>query len=164
MQREPHHELAPADRLAWPGFVLDLGRGELFDDTGGPAEVRAQALKLLLVLGEQAGQVVGKDELMQRVWGDVVVTEESLVQAIGDIRRVLGDQAHARIRTVPRRGYMLVVEATSAGGVAPPAPAAGAAAAPSTLEPPPRPLVARPARRCWSWVPSTRATAPTCRA
>lgn len=113
MQREPRSELASAERVAWPGFVLDLARGELFDDVGRPAGLRAQALKVLLVLGEQAGQVVGKDELMQRVWGDVVVTEDSLVQAIGDIRRVLGDQAHARIRTVPRRGYMLVVEASA---------------------------------------------------
>ena len=53
--------------------------------------MRAQALKVLLVLGERAGQVVGKDELMRRVWGDVIVTEDSLVQAVGDIRRVLGD-------------------------------------------------------------------------
>lgn len=108
MRREPGADLRLAQRLAWPGFVLDLGRGELLDAAGAPTELRAQALKVLLVLGEQAGQVVGKDELMQRVWGDVVVTEDSLVQAIGDIRRVLGDARHERVRTVPRRGYLLV--------------------------------------------------------
>ena len=137
MQREPHRELATVECLAWPGFVLDLRRGELLDDAGRPVELRAQALKVLLVLGEQAGRVVGKDELMQRVWGDVVVTEDSLVQAVGDIRRVLGDQAHTRIRTVPRRGYMLVVEAT---------------AAPAATAPELPPLsAARPARRGWPW-------------
>lgn len=98
-------------RLAWPGFVLDLARGELLDAQGRPSGLRAQALKLLLVLGQQAGQVVSKDELMRRVWGEVVVTEDSLVQAVGDIRRVLGDSSHTRLRTVPRRGYMLVVDA-----------------------------------------------------
>jgi TolB-like protein len=45
---------------------------------------------------------------MQRVWPNVVVTEDSLVQAVGDIRRVLGDNAHQLLRTVPRHGYMLV--------------------------------------------------------
>lgn len=65
--------------------------------------MRAQALRVPLVQGEHAGEVVGKDELMQRVWGDVVVTEDSLVQAVGDIRRALGDQGHRQVRTVPRR-------------------------------------------------------------
>ena len=141
MQREPHRELATADRLAWPGFALDLMRGELFDDAGRRAELRAQALKVLLVLGERAGQVVGKDELMQQVWGDVVVTEDSLVQAIGDIRRVLGDHAHARIRTVPKRGYMLVVEP----------PAADDVAAQPASEPPPQTPPAKPVRRRFAW-------------
>jgi TolB-like protein/Flp pilus assembly protein TadD len=53
--------------------------------------------------------VVGKDELMRRVWGDLVVTEDSLVQTVGDIRRVLGDSRHERVRTVPRRGYVLTL-------------------------------------------------------
>jgi len=113
MQREPGADLHLAQRLAWPGFVLDLGRGELLDAAGAPTELRAQALKVLLALGERAGQVVSKDELMQRVWGHVVVTEDSLVQAIGDIRRVLGDARHERVRTVPRRAYLLVPPAAA---------------------------------------------------
>jgi TolB-like protein/DNA-binding winged helix-turn-helix (wHTH) protein len=110
MQREAEAPLTRVASIDWPGFVLDLGRGELLDAAGRPTGLRAQALKVLLVLGEQAGQVVGKDELMQRVWGAVVVTEDSLVQAIGDIRRVIGDRSHARIRTVPRRGYLLALD------------------------------------------------------
>lgn len=124
MQRESSADLAAPDRLVWPGFMLDLARGELLDAAGRPAELRVQALKVLLVLGEYAGQVVGKDELMRRVWGGVVVTEDSLVQAVGDIRHVLGDAKHARVRTVPRRGYMLVIDAATAPASAAPAPAA----------------------------------------
>jgi TolB-like protein len=109
MHREPAAaDLHRARRLAWPGFVLDLAAGELLDAAGRPTALRAQALKVLLVLGERAGQVVGKDELMQRVWGDVVVTEDSLVQAVGDVRRVLSDQRHERVRTIARRGYLFV--------------------------------------------------------
>ena len=125
MQREPSTDLAAPDRLVWPGFVLDLARGELLDAAGRPTELRAQALKVLLLLGERAGQVVGKDELLRRVWGDVVVTEDSLVQAVGDIRRVLGDCKHERVRTVPRRGYLLVPPSVGATSAAPPASAAG---------------------------------------
>ncbi|MGI8560847.1 MAG: winged helix-turn-helix domain-containing protein [Luteimonas sp.] len=110
--------------LAWPGFALDLARGELLDADGRPTELRAQALKVLLVLCEQAGQVVSKDELMNRVWAGVVVTEDSLVQAVGDIRRVLGDSAHERLRTVPRRGYLLVVDPPASAAA--PVPAASA--------------------------------------
>ena len=104
MLRESAPGLAAVQRLALGDFVLDLARGELLDPLGRPAELRAQALRVLLVLGERAGQVVGKDELLRRVWGDVVVTEDSLVQAIGDIRRLLGVGGHELLRTVPRRG------------------------------------------------------------
>ncbi len=99
-----------ANRLHLSGFVLDLNRGELLTSRDQPAELRKQALDVLLVLGARAGQVVSKDELMSRVWPDVVVGEGSLVQAIADIRRVLGDTGHRVIRNVARRGYMLVPE------------------------------------------------------
>ena len=117
MQREPSADLAVRHRVVWPGFVLDLERRELLDAAGRPTALRAQALNVLLVLGEHAGHVVGKDDLMRRVWGDVVVTEDSLVQAVGDIRRVLGDSKHERVRTVPRRGYLLApgIDASTAG-------------------------------------------------
>lgn len=121
MQRESSVELVTPERLAWPGFVLDLARGELLTAEGQPTELRAQALRVLLALGEQAGQVVSKEALLRRVWGDVVVTEDSLVQAIGAVRRVIGDAGHTRVRTVPRRGYLLV---RPAAGETPAAPAA----------------------------------------
>lgn len=118
MHRDPGPTAATGIRWAvGEACTLDLVRAELVGADGQPVELRAQALRVLLVLGEHAGEVVGKDELMQRVWGDVVVTEDSLVQAVGDIRRALGERGHRQVRTVPRRGYMLVAEA------APPAPA-----------------------------------------
>jgi TolB-like protein len=93
--------------LAVGGFVLDLVAGELRGADQQPAPLRRQALGLLLVLGRRAGHVVSKDELMDRVWPGVVVGENSLTQAIADIRRVLGDTGHRLVRNVARRGYML---------------------------------------------------------
>lgn len=98
------------ERVAWPGYTLDLARGDLLDAHGRPVELRAQALRVLLALGEEVGQVVAKDALLRRVWGDVVVTDDSLIQAISDIRRAIGDTTHERVRTVPRRGYTLDAE------------------------------------------------------
>ena len=97
--------------------MLDLDAGELRTRNGELADLRRQALEVLLLLGAHAGHVVGKDDLMSRVWPRVVVGEDSLVQAIADIRRVLGDRDHRLLRNVPRRGYMLVAggEALVAG-------------------------------------------------
>src|SRR5215208_3689194 len=97
-----------ANRLRLGEFVLDLMAGELFTAGGELAGLRRQALDVLLALGRRPGEVVGKDELMQLVWPNVVVGEGSLTQAIADIRRVLGDSEHRVIRNVARRGYMLV--------------------------------------------------------
>lgn len=51
---------------------------------------------------------------MTAVWPGVVVTDDSLVQAIGDVRRALGDAGHQLVKTVPRRGYLLVADAVAA--------------------------------------------------
>ncbi len=72
-------------------------------------ELRAQSACVLAVLASRRGQIVGKEELHAAVWGDIAVTEDSLVQCIGDIRRALG-AARDAIRTVPRRGYCLEPE------------------------------------------------------
>lgn len=104
------HERRP-DRLALGGYVLDLAAGELLNPDRQPAGLRRQALALLLALGRRAGQVVGKDELMDLVWPRVVVGEGSLTQTIAEIRRALGDAEHRLVRNIARRGYMLVPDA-----------------------------------------------------
>ena len=99
-----------ATRLPLGGFLLNLEAGELYTADGELAGLRKQALDVLLALGRRPGQVVSKDELIQLVWPNVVVSEGSLTQAIADIRRVLGDSEHLVVRNVARRGYMLAAE------------------------------------------------------
>ncbi|HSF63487.1 MAG TPA: winged helix-turn-helix domain-containing protein [Paracoccaceae bacterium] len=82
---------------------LDLDRGLLRRD-GQPVHLRAKTFALLHHLARHAGRVVPKDELMEAVWPDVTVTEDSLTQAIHDLRQVLGNGV---LRTVARRGYVL---------------------------------------------------------
>jgi DNA-binding winged helix-turn-helix (wHTH) protein/tetratricopeptide (TPR) repeat protein len=69
-----------------------------------------KASKILLVLVANAGQLVGKDELLQEVWPDTFVEESNLTQNIFTLRRVLGDERTGPryIETVTRRGYRFV--------------------------------------------------------
>ncbi len=86
-----------------------------FDPQGGTLrrgdqviDLRAKSFALLAHLARNAGRVLTKDDLLETVWPDVTVTEDSLTQAIRDIRVQLGPAGAACLRTVARRGYMLV--------------------------------------------------------
>ena len=61
---------------------------------------------MLVYLVQNSGRLVPKAELIDNVWQDVMVTENSLVQCIKEIRLALNDDAHGTIETVARRGYL----------------------------------------------------------
>jgi DNA-binding winged helix-turn-helix (wHTH) protein len=69
--------------------------------------LRPKAFDVLCYLVESAGRLVSKSELHQAIWPDVVVSDDSLVQCIGELRQKLGDDEHRLIKTVSRRGYLL---------------------------------------------------------
>ena len=108
-----------ADRLLLNGRVLDIERAELCDSTGQVVALRPQALYVLLELARRSGEVVTKRDLMTRVWPGIVVTDDSLVQCIVEIRRALGDAEQRIVRTMPRRGYCLMpdIDAAHAQGM-----------------------------------------------
>ncbi|MEO6012725.1 MAG: winged helix-turn-helix domain-containing protein [Devosia sp.] len=87
-------------------FTLDVRRGTVVRER---AEIflRPKAYSLLLCLARNMGRVVPKAELMDAVWPDVYVTEDSLTQSIREIRKALGDDEQHIVRTVSRRGYVL---------------------------------------------------------
>lgn len=89
------------------GFLFRPAEGELRDPEGRPITLRPQSLRVLDTLVAQAGTVVTKDAMMQAVWPDTHVTDDSLVQCISEIRKALGAEAGARLRTVPKQGYRL---------------------------------------------------------
>ena len=93
-------------------FALDLTRGCL---RSGDQDVplRPKAFEVLHHLVANAGRLVPKEELFQAVWPEVVVTDDSLVQCIRELRQKLGDDEHRLIKTMSRRGYLL--DATVAG-------------------------------------------------
>jgi TolB-like protein len=67
-------------------------------------------MRLLTYLAEHAGEVVSIDELLNHVWSGVIVTPDSVYQAVASLRRLLGDDARQPeyIATVPRLGYRLI--------------------------------------------------------
>ena len=89
-------------------FTLDLTRGCL---RAGEQEIdlRPKAFEVLCHLAESAGRLVPKQELYDAVWPNVVVSDNSLVQCISELRQKLGDDKHQLIKTVSRRGYLLDV-------------------------------------------------------
>src|SRR5262245_16157409 len=101
--------LDTVDRLDLAGLTLDLGREELRDASGTRIELRNRSFGVLRHLATNAGRVVTKDELLNVNWPGVTVTEDSLTQCISEIRRALGSAGRDLVRTVPRRGYMIVL-------------------------------------------------------
>ncbi|MCW2358235.1 winged helix-turn-helix domain-containing protein [Bradyrhizobium elkanii] len=89
--------------------TIDLGRELLIDGRGDIVPLRPRAWLLLRPLATRAGRLVSKDEIMDEVWPDCEVTEDSLVHAVGDVRRALGEVDRSALRTLPRRGYMLAI-------------------------------------------------------
>ncbi|WP_017905137.1 ATP-binding protein [Pseudomonas asplenii] len=75
-----------------------------------PLRMGGRALDILQVLLEQAGQVVGKDELIARVWPTSVVEEINLRVHIAALRRALGDGEGGQryIINIPQRGYSFI--------------------------------------------------------
>lgn len=108
-------------RFAVNGVTVDLGNETIHDAAGSSVPLRAQAFAVLRYLYEHAGQLVSKDALMEAVWPRVAVTDDSLVQCIHEIRRVLGDESHSVLKTMPRRGYQLVLPPSGESTVPPPA-------------------------------------------
>lgn len=91
------------------GFRVDPVRRRLLRD-GEPVPITPKAFSILLILIENRGDVVEKDDIIQKVWPDTFVTEANLTQNISSLRKALGERANdARyIVTVPGRGYSFV--------------------------------------------------------
>ena len=81
--------------------------------------LEARTMRLLLRLAATPGEVVSIDALLDQVWSGVVVTPDSVYQAVAALRRLLGDDAKqpAYIVTVPRLGYRLVAPVESLADV-----------------------------------------------
>jgi len=92
-------------------FRIDLDQRLLLRD-GQLVPLTPKAFETLLVLVQNAGHVVAKDELMNQIWPDTFVEEVGLARNISVLRKVLeeGSERHHYIETVPKRGYRFTAE------------------------------------------------------
>jgi serine/threonine-protein kinase len=77
---------------------------------GEVRHLRPRLMDLLVDLAQHAGEVVTKDEILQRVWHQRFVAESVISRSVADLRRLLDDDADRPrvIETIPKRGYRLV--------------------------------------------------------
>src|SRR5258707_1148117 len=114
------HTVAPmVQALTFGSFRLLPEQRALFDgDT--PLRLGHRAIDILIALADSAGELVGKDELVARVWPNTSVEEANLRVHVAALRKALGDgQSGSRyIMTVPGRGYRFIapVERLDEGG------------------------------------------------
>src|SRR5271169_2458225 len=87
-------------------FSLDSAEQMLLRD-GAPLPLTPKAIETLMVLVQNSGHTVDKDELMQSVWPDTIVEENNLTQSVSALRKALGPE-YPYIETVPRQGYRFV--------------------------------------------------------
>lgn len=108
-----------ATNLRFGEFRLDVTSRQLLRGDE-PASLNARALDTLIVLVRNSGRVIPKEELINEVWGEVIVDENNLNQQISLLRRALDDDRKERryIETVPRKGFCFVAEVTEVEEVA----------------------------------------------
>jgi transcriptional activator of cad operon len=101
-------------------WCVNPATGEI-SRSGETLRLEARAMLLLLCLAEHAGEVVSIEELLSQVWSGVIVSPDSVYQAVASLRRQLGDDPKqpSYIATVPRLGYRMVATVgpwTESGG------------------------------------------------
>lgn len=103
-------------------FRLDPA-GRLLFREGEPVPLAPKVADTLLLLVENAGKVVEKEELLKKVWQDAFIEEGSLTRTISVLRKALGEVSEGReyISTLSKRGYRFVAPVTEVAGEKEPA-------------------------------------------
>lgn len=97
-----------AKAFEFGNFRVDADERTLLDG-GHPVALTPKAFDTLLLLVENAGRLMEKEAMMERLWPGTFVEEANLANNISLLRKALGEQANA-IQTVPRRGYRFVAD------------------------------------------------------
>ena len=92
------------------GFELDQQRNGCAAPMAKPSSCGRRTFDMLALFVASAGRVLSKQELIEAVWPDVHVGEDSLFQCIREIRTALGDDRRQMIKLVSGRGYRFEAE------------------------------------------------------
>src|ERR1700730_661486 len=115
MQSTPH----PMRPVRFGVFEVDFEAGEV-RKSGLKIALQEQPFHVLALLLQNAGKVVSRDELQQKIWSadTFVEFDRGLNTAINKVREALGDSAGSPrfIETVPRRGYRFLAPVEAVNG------------------------------------------------
>ena len=128
-------------------YQLDVEEKVLARD-GQPVALPPKDLETLVVLVENAGHIVSKEELLEKVWPGVFIEENNLARRVFNLRQVLGagPDGAQYIETVPKRGYRFVGLVREQGN------GAGASAAGTSIPEVPQPAPHTKRRKfLWAW-------------
>lgn len=93
------------------GHLVSPGTNEITLN-GDVTRIEPKSMEVLIYLFAHAGQVVSRAQIQDEVWGDVIVGDDSLTNAIIKLRKAFGDDARNPqvIETIPKRGYRLIAK------------------------------------------------------
>src|SRR5713226_6986182 len=108
---------------AFGSFHLDASECLLTLD-GKPVPLAPKAFETLVMLVENAGHLVDKDDLMGRLWPDTFVEEANVAKHVSLLRKILSEATNGReyIETIPKRGYRFVVDVREVADAEPDSP------------------------------------------
>ena len=104
-------ETLTAKQFRFADFELNGAKRLLLRD-GKPIALNSKTFDLLLALVERHGEILSKDELLEKVWAGQFVEEGNLTVQVSTLRKIFGERKneHRFIVTVPGRGYSFVAE------------------------------------------------------
>ena len=102
---EDHAQYVVLDHIVTPD-TNEIALGEQV------TRLEPKSMEVLVHLFAHAGDVVSRDQLQDAIWGDVIVGDDSLTNAIIKIRKAFKDDARNPrvIETIPKRGYRLIAD------------------------------------------------------
>src|SRR5712671_2547580 len=115
-------------------FRLD-SRERMLHRNGDAVPLPPKAIDTLLLLVQNSGRALDKEEMMGHLWPDTFVEEVNLAQHVSLLRKTLGESRGEPqyIETLPKRGYRFIADVREVGDTAPPA--VPESPAPKSLEP-----------------------------
>jgi DNA-binding winged helix-turn-helix (wHTH) protein/Flp pilus assembly protein TadD/TolB-like protein len=140
--------------LCFAGFELDTERARLRGPGGEAIRLRPKSFDMLQLFATNSGRVLSKQDLIEAIWPNVHVGDDSLFQCIREIRTALGDDQRQLIKLVSGRGYLFEADVSAGPGSLAERSGAGAATIPTGAETvgnsaaaAPPPVMAEPARK-----------------
>src|SRR4051812_34449025 len=108
-----------SNEIRFGRFLLDLV-GRQLSCAGRRVKLSSRSLDILCELAAAPGEVVSKDQLMERIWPGRVVEENAIQVHVSALRKALesGSDGQTYVGTVPGRGYRLAGIASTAAALA----------------------------------------------